>query len=212
MMSRSQTGLQSTLTRKAGVTLSFTEVPPSVVYDHISLPTASLCAVKFRFSGSAEYDTGLHFHAEKGEALRVETGAILVQIGQDTLRVTPETGEVTIPRWVVHRWWLPADENGETIVWERTLPGSREKEAFFRTLISYIGDLPPNTPPTFFQLYTIFARWDNFPVLGTWCARGPGARLVVIWTHILGAIGRALGYQPGYVEYLPEEIHSLLGL
>ncbi|KAF7980495.1 hypothetical protein HWV62_37994 [Athelia sp. TMB] len=209
-MLRSKTGLQSTITRKQGVTITFSQPPPPELYAHVPLPASALCSVKFAFSGAVEYDTGLHFHADKGEALRVESGAILVQLGAETVRVTRETGEVTIPRYTVHRWWLPADAKGETVVWERTLPGSREKEAFFRTLVSYIGDLPAG-PPSFFQLYAIFSRWDNYPVLGTWCTLGPGARLVVAWTHTLGALGRMLGYQPTYAEYLPREIHDIAG-
>lgn len=209
-MARSKTGSQSSITRKQGATISFSQPPPSKLYAHIALPTSSLCAIKFMFSGTVDYDTGLHFHVDKSEALRVETGAIFVQLDDKIMQVTPETDEVIIPRYIVHRWWLPRDAKGETVVWERTLPGSREKEAFFRTLVSYICDLS-NRPPSLFQLYTIFSRWDNFPVLGTWCTWGPGAYLVVAWTKALGLLGWMLGYRSAYADYLPKELHQLAG-
>lgn len=206
---RSQTYSSNTLIRQPGITLSFAQTPPATLYPP-QIDTSKAFAIKFIFSKPAvEYDTGLHFHADKAEALRVEKGAISVQLGNDILVVTPETGEVIVPRWTAHRWWLhPSDE--ETIVWERTLPGSREKEVFFRTLISYLGDLPPNSPPAFFQMYRIFAQWDNFPVLATWCARGPGSRMVVAWTYAMGMVGGLLGYKATYEEYVPGELHDML--
>lgn len=217
MLSRSQTGSQNTLIRKPGVSLSFKEIPPSSLYPH-EIDTSIAFAVKFTFStppGTTtppEYDTGLHFHVDKAEALRVEKGAIGVQLGAEQMIITPETGEVIIPRWKVHKWWLHSDtdhpEDGETIVWERTLPGSREKEFFFRNLVSYLGDLPRGSPPAFWQLYAFFARWDNFPVINVWMGVGPFAWGIVVYTKVMGLVGNALGMKSTYPDYVPEDALS----
>lgn len=220
MSTRSRTGALNTLTRKPGITLSFLQTPPPSLYPP-EIDTSSIYAVKFTFSAPprststsdtlVEYDTGLHFHADKTEALRVEKGAIGVQLDDETFIVTPETGEVIVPRWTAHRWWLHNPVEGEdTVVWERTLPSTREKEVFFRTLISYLSDLPPDTPPAFFQMYSIFTRWDNFPVLATWLAKGPRGRLVVAWTYAMGRLGRILGYVGIYEEYVPADLRGLI--
>lgn len=211
--SRTETGPLDNLKRKPGVQLSFQNTPPKYLYSP-QTDTSTLCAVKFTFSdpadgsGKPDYDTGLHFHVDKTETLRVENGAIGVQLGDEELTVTPDAGEVLIPRWTIHRWWLLPDAQGDTVVWERTIPGSREKEAFFRMLISYLGDLKQREPPAFFQLYAIFASWDNFPVLGTWLGGWVGRWSVVAYTKFMGCLGRLLGYQSAYPEYLPSDIFA----
>ncbi|TDL22753.1 hypothetical protein BD410DRAFT_788060, partial [Rickenella mellea] len=159
----------------------------------------------------------LHFHVDKTEYLRVERGRLGVQLGAETLVITPESGEITIPRWTPHAWYLlpsPSptsntdDDEENTIIWERTDPPTREKEVFFRNLLCVLADTGsarPGSPPSFLQLFTIFAEMDNYVVLGSWT--GPGGRKVAVWvTRLVGGLGRLVGYEAMYEEYTPAEL------
>jgi hypothetical protein len=219
---RSSTGQLDTLEYKShGVAVTFGGTPSASLYPADIDPLAAH-VVKFTIRRPAPsaspvqpFDTGLHFHIDKAEALRVEKGAIGVQLGKEKLILTPESGELVIPRWTVHGWWFHVDPdhptNDEAIVWERTIPASREKEAFFRVIFSYMGDLPKGKIPSLLQMCCIFNRWDNFPILRPWWGDVFGARMgVIVLTQGTSWLGMLFGFSGLYPEYVPTDLYELV--
>jgi mannose-6-phosphate isomerase-like protein (cupin superfamily) len=108
----------------ASATLTFDATTPPA-------PGLEVFDTRFQFGPNAAFDSFLHFHIDHAEFLYCERGRIRVTIGHETRVVGPEDGEISIPKWVPHRWeTLQIDE--ETVVWERTDPADGEKELFFR--------------------------------------------------------------------------------
>ena len=125
---------------------------------------------------------------------------------------TPAAGEAVVPPWTPHAWWLlpsdgDADEDEQTIVWERTTPATREKEVFFRNLVGTLRDTPPGRAPSMLQLYATFAAMDNYPLLGAWAGLGARSAAFVV-TKVVGAFARLVGFRAFYVEYTPGKVYE----
>jgi len=119
-------------------------------------------------------------------------------------------GEIIVPPYCPHAWWLEGDGSQETILWERTVPGTREKEIFFRNLLGHLNDSTLHgVRPSILQFFTIFARWDNYPILGGW-VRGGGIWFSYRFTKTLGWVGALAGYKPAYKEYTPSDLYATL--
>jgi hypothetical protein len=148
-------------------------------------------------------DTGLHFHIDKAEALRVEKGAIGVQLGKEKLILTPESGEL---QWSSHGWWLHVDPDQPMTMQSsgKEQPASREKGAFFRVI-------PKGKIPSLLQMCCILDRWDNYLVLRPWWGDVFGARMgVVVLTKGMSRLGMLFGFSGLYPEYVPTDLYELL--
>ena len=161
--------------------------------------------------------TGLHWHETHTEYLRVSSGKAFVTVNDQTSIIDANSGEICVPRGVVHEWGL-SEQTGdeELVIWERTEPADGEKEIFFRNLISCFIDSPMGNPflsasinrrlaiRDIFQLFVTFRALDNYPVM--W--NGFGKRYV---TYLILAIGNFFGrtlygLRPFYLEYTPHHL------
>jgi quercetin dioxygenase-like cupin family protein len=74
----------------------------------VPAPGISPFQVAFRFEAGAEFDSFAHFHADHDEFLYVEQGEVMLELNGVSIRVSPADGELRIPRWTPHRWYLPS--------------------------------------------------------------------------------------------------------
>lgn len=152
--------------------------PNAVVYD-LSEPARVLIALPV---GSL-WSSGLHWHENHVEYLRVVQGSVRVTLGgqEHIISAGDETTEVRVDRNVWHEWKrADTDGGGQVVVEERTDPEDGEKAVFFWNLNGSIlhGQglpCPPYMPERLHRflvdlwvslsLFKIFHDLDNIPVL-----------------------------------------------
>ncbi|KIJ69417.1 hypothetical protein HYDPIDRAFT_106021 [Hydnomerulius pinastri MD-312] len=98
-----------------------------------------------------------HWHDAHDETFRVVKGQMKYLIGKETHIFTPEDGEVSVPRGVVHAL-SSVPGAGETIFEEKTTPMDDVKELFFRNL--YASGAFPSNP---LHLFPILYHGDAMP-------------------------------------------------
>lgn len=125
------------------------------------------------------WSSGLHWHQDHDEYLRVVRGRIRVTLGGETRVVAGGDPEVAIPRYAWHSWQR-AEMDGVVVVEERTAPADLQKAVFFWNLNGVVMDAPAldatlgRLPVRLrgvlvdfwitLSLFVIFYRLDNFPV------------------------------------------------
>ncbi|KAE8398151.1 hypothetical protein BDV37DRAFT_37087 [Aspergillus pseudonomiae] len=198
-MPRTETKHTNTFTRPGEVTYILPEPPSPTVT--IILPPKST------------WTSGSHWHENHTEYLRVIQGAARVTIQNRTSTYRPSDGIITIPKFAVHEWSRVLDDdpdiNDELIVREWTDPADGLKEVFFRNLNSVIlghtGKGWLGSVMFMLQLWTIFHRLDNWPVV----LDGPFYTRWLL-THVVVGVGARLGAVCGlravYDEYTPREL------
>lgn len=153
------------------------DAPNAVVYD-LSEPHQ----VTITLPASSTWSSGLHWHEQHVEYLRVIKGSVQVTLGSQvrTISATDPETEVRVDRNVWHEWRradIEADE--DVVVVERTDPEDGEKAVFFWNLNGVILRAqglacPPYMPKLLhgillevwvtLSLFAIFRVLDNIPV------------------------------------------------
>lgn len=153
------------------------DAPNAVVYD-LSEPHQ----VTITLPVSSTWSSGLHWHEQHVEYLRVIKGSVQVTLGSQvrTISATDAETEVRVDRNVWHEWRraeIEADE--DVVVVERTDPEDGEKAVFFWNLNGVILkaqslNCPPYMPKLLhgilleawvtLSLFSIFRVLDNIPV------------------------------------------------
>ena len=212
-MRRSDTTSLNTFTR-SNVIMSFSSSPGSSPVTTIILPVSST------------WTSGLHWHETHTEYLEVSSGAAWVSLDGVSQVVTSADGPITVPKFARHEWRRPRrDEyphpeaaDVELVVREWTDPADGQKEIFFRNLNSVIIDtMGPGRDGMIdelwltLQLFVIFYRLDNYPVL--WNMKRPGkinfvlqriSAHCLLWFAMVA--GKVLGAREAYDEYTPREL------
>ena len=196
----------------------FTRPPPEAVTYDVSEPNVVLITVP---PGST-WTTGLHWHETHNEFFNVIEGRILLTTNGDTRVLHAGSGTLEIPKYTSHEWRRdPTDTSqADVIVKERTVPADGQKEAFFRMVNSDL--LEPNPAKlhgrlvwplsllegmiegwtVMIQLYMIFRRFDNYPVL-VGRSNGLFSRIV---THLVLWVATLVGYWLGLDSVYPEYV------
>ncbi|OAA54630.1 Cupin, RmlC-type [Cordyceps fumosorosea ARSEF 2679] len=149
-------------------------LPNAVTYD-----LAARDRVTITLPPRSTWSSGLHWHRDHDEYLRVVRGRIHVSLGGEKRIVGADEPEVRIPRCAWHSW-SRADEDGEVVVVERTEPVDLQKAVFFWNLNGVVLDAPVldaklKRLPSWarhllvdfwvtLSLFVIFHHLDNFPV------------------------------------------------
>ncbi|KAI9745652.1 MAG: hypothetical protein M1818_001186 [Claussenomyces sp. TS43310] len=177
--------------------------------------------VTYTFSGNkttivipaaSPWTSGLHWHENHTEYLQVIRGTAQVQLDNVVRLYTSIDGIVTVPRFARHEWQRAGDE--EAVVEEWTDPGDGQKEIFFRNINGVILDCTKSGPPNEFwlswQLFVIFHKMDNYPVV--WSVSSGLLSRTIEWvvTHLLlwlaATAGRLIGLESRYEEYTPIDL------
>lgn len=130
----------------------------------------------------SSWSSGLHWHEEHVEYLRVVKGTVRIVLGSHVLTVSAgdENTEVRVDQNIWHEWRRADIDNGdEVVVVERTEPEDGQKAVFFWNLNGVVVKAqhlacPPYMPKllhdmlsdlwTTLSLFTIFRALDNIPV------------------------------------------------
>ncbi|KAK5163346.1 uncharacterized protein LTR77_010719 [Saxophila tyrrhenica] len=164
-------------------------------------------------SGST-WKTGLHWHEEYDESVRVVQGRAAITISGVTRFYGPEDGTLTFPKYTVHEFGRAdnsgdAFDEGDTVIEEWVDPEDGFKAVFFYNVIGAI--LESNNKPgalDLIQIGTTVAYVDEFPVF----VPGPFFLKYAV-THALlttvSSIGWLMGYKPWVKEYTPEHIWEI---
>jgi hypothetical protein len=130
----------------------------------------------------SEWTSGLHWHENHVEYLRVIKGSISVTLGAERRTISAEDveTEVKVNHNVWHEWTRASTEGSEVVVIERTDPEDGEKTVFFWNLNGVILRVQNSpSPPYMFSwlhewlcnlwvtlsLFIIFHDLDNIPVM-----------------------------------------------
>ena len=154
--------------------------PNAVVYD-LSLPNQ----VTITLPTGSTWTSGLHWHENHLEYLRVVQGSVRVRLG-DTVQIINASRsdqnvlpEIRVDKNVWHEWSRAEPGGEDVIVVERTDPEDGEKAVFFWNLNGVIlkaqAASKPAAVPGFLygllmdfwltlNLFTIFRKLDNIPV------------------------------------------------
>lgn len=157
-----------------------------------------------------------HWHETHTEYLRVSSGKAFVTVDGRSSIIDSTSGEICIPRGVVHAWGIVEGSDEELIIWERTEPMDGEKEIFFRNLISSLVDSSLGNPFSaqsirrrlsvrdVLQFLVTFRALDNYPLI--W--NGVGRRYISYLILSIGDFcGRTFfGLKPFYIEYTPDHL------
>ncbi|WP_255149283.1 cupin domain-containing protein [Halorarius halobius] len=139
-----------------------------------------------------------HVHPEQDEWLEVQEGRLGVWVEGRTEELEP--GErVTIPAGTPHRFWNAG--RGELRLHGGVAPGLRT-EQFMRVTYGLARDGAPITPSgmplNVLRLAVLLSTYDDMlylSALPVWLQRAA--------VRLLAPLGRAVGYDDRYVEYLP---------
>lgn len=152
--------------------------PNAVVYD-----LAKPDEVTITLPVGSTWSSGLHWHENHVEYLRVVKGSVRVTLGsQERIVAAGDDGtEVRVDRNVWHEWRRAEQDGGEdVVVVERTDPEDGEKAVFFWNLNGCILHAQSLSCPPYMSrrlhgllvdlwvtlsLFSIFRELDNFPVL-----------------------------------------------
>ncbi|KAF2706981.1 hypothetical protein K504DRAFT_458449 [Pleomassaria siparia CBS 279.74] len=161
----------------------------------------------------SKWHAGAHWHEGYDEIMKVVKGRAKVRLGNEYRIVTPEDGEVVIPKFVVHDV-MRADfdsevgegDEGELWLEERSDPVDGSKELLFRNIFSIMEDKTLYGWKFPLQLLLTMAYSDGYLVI----IPGP-ARWYV--THALWAcvkfVALAAGLKPFYAEYTPARLQAV---
>lgn len=206
-------------------------MPRSVTEDSITLsrpghitytlPTSrSSNVVTITIPSHSTWSSGLHWHEEHTEFLRVIQGIARISLGSQTFLLSPSDGTIVIPRYTVHEWSradrLPdesfyAQFEHALVVQEWTDPADGLKCIFFRNLNTVILDETSKGGDRLFsrwwfqtKILVIFHYFDNFPVY--WSEPGwLRSTLTHVVLSVAALIGQVCGFQPPYMEYKPDD-------
>ena len=159
--------------------------PNRVIYD---LTEAN--RVRITLGRGSTWTSGLHWHENHVEYLKVAQGRVKVRLGDgvQVLHGSPENQpEIKVERHVWHEWQRAQPDDGEdVVVIERTEPADGDKSLFFWNLNGVLLDAPTwlqdktywisHVPVPALQtgllelwitlhLFVIFHHLDNMPVL-----------------------------------------------
>lgn len=152
--------------------------PPNAVVYNLSEPDYVTIALPV----GSTWSSGLHWHENHVEYLRVVRGTVRVTLGDQILTISAEdeTTEVQIDRQVRHEWSRADKDTGEEVmVVERTNPNDGEKVVFFWNLNGVIVKAQSLACPPYMSerlhgvlvdfwvtlsLLAIFRDLDNVPV------------------------------------------------
>ncbi|MCJ1477173.1 hypothetical protein MMC13_005844 [Lambiella insularis] len=177
-------------------------------------PTLPPTTVTIRVPPLSTWTTGLHFHANHTEYLRVVKGRALVTLGSVTKVHDNTDGDICIDKFVVHQWQRVPKDGDELVVMEWTDPADGVKEVFFRHVNSIILDVK-NIKNEFkgllpldwwltWQILTICPALDEYPLLVEVLGRSmPGKLLSGALLWIVAGIGWLVGLMFSYEEYTP---------
>ncbi|KAH7305764.1 hypothetical protein B0I35DRAFT_443250 [Stachybotrys elegans] len=191
-------------------------LPNAVIYD-LSQPGQ----VQITLQSSSQWSSGLHWHEDHVEFLKVMKGSINVRLGQAHHTITATRDhqpEIRVDRYIWHEW-KRAQEDGEVIVIERTDPDDGQKALFFWNLNGVILDAPnilqrstlaflPSITHRMFtnllvtiNLWVIFYHLDNVPVVLNLPSlyHGDSADFPVVLTRIDWIFSRGLLILANYV-------------
>ncbi|KAJ4155930.1 hypothetical protein LMH87_001152 [Akanthomyces muscarius] len=126
------------------------------------------------------WSSGLHWHQDHDEYLRVVQGRIRVVLGNEELVIDAGQPEVKVPRYAWHSWQRAEADGEEVMVVERTEPVDLQKAVFFWNLNGVVLNAPALNAklgglPSWLRgilidswitlsLFVIFHCLDNFPV------------------------------------------------
>ncbi|KAH7930822.1 hypothetical protein BV22DRAFT_1190930 [Leucogyrophana mollusca] len=145
-MSASNSGaITDTITMGKGITMTFLRDSNFLSRVHVAADAEQLYVPP-------------HWHANHDETFRVLQGKMMYLVGKDTRIYTPDDGEVTVPRGVVHS--LSSVVGIETVFEEKSTPMDDVKELFFRNLYAS-GQFPSNP----LRLFPIIYHGDSMPSL-----------------------------------------------
>ncbi|KAJ6785594.1 hypothetical protein PWT90_00466 [Aphanocladium album] len=153
-------------------------LPNAVTYDL----TQRDCVI-ITLPPQSTWSSGLHWHQDHDEYLKVVQGSILVVLGNDEFVVSATAThqpEIKVPRHAWHSWRRAEGDGEEVVVVERTDPADFQKAVFFWNLNGVILDAPAldtklGMLPSRLRaalvdfwitlsLFVIFHHLDNFPV------------------------------------------------
>ncbi|KAJ3497070.1 hypothetical protein NLG97_g2175 [Lecanicillium saksenae] len=153
-------------------------LPNAVTYD-----LTSRDCVTITLPPQSTWTSGLHWHQDHEEYLKVVQGSIHVVLGDEEFIVSATAAhqpEIKVPRYAWHSWRRAEADGDEVIVVERTDPVDLKKAVFFWNLNGVILDAPAldarlSMLPSRLRalvmdfwitlsLFVIFHHLDNFPV------------------------------------------------
>lgn len=141
-----------------------------------------------------------HVHPEQEEVLAVESGRLGV-FHEGAERTLAPGERVTIPPGDVHHFWNAGD--GELHLRGGVSPGMRT-EQFMRITYGLARDGAPVTPSgmpvNLLRLAVLLAEYDDLLYLA-----GVPVGLQRLGVSALAPVGRLVGYDTSYPEYLPPE-------
>lgn len=159
------------------------DVPSIIVRPLPNAVTYNLTAldrVTITLPPHSTWSSGLHWHQDHDEYLRVVQGRIRVVLGSEELVVGTGQPEIKVPRHAWHSWQRADADGEEVMVVERTEPVDLQKAVFFWNLNGVVLDAPALAArlaglPSWLRgmlvdfwitlsLFVIFRRLDNFPV------------------------------------------------
>lgn len=205
-------------------------LPNAVTYD-----LSSSNHVTITLPAGSTWSSGLHWHEQHVEYLRVVKGRVRVRLGNlvqiiaagDEEIKTTTTPEVRVNKHVRHEWSRAEAEGEEVVVVERTEPQDGEKAIFFWNLNGVILDVQQkgsNDVQTRWlgriltnvrvnlSLFVMFRALDNFPVfLDMSGSNGSLARMMEwLLTHVLLEAAAMLawvwGVEPVQRRYTPGDV------
>ncbi|KAJ9151109.1 hypothetical protein NKR23_g3197 [Pleurostoma richardsiae] len=193
-------------------------LPSAVIYD--------LCEphqVTITLPIGSTWSSGLHWHEDHVEYLRVIRGRVRVRLGGSTRTIDAGT-EVRVDRNVWHEWSRAGPDGEDVVVVERTDPEDGQKAVFFWNLNGVILKAGEIAPPPYvpewvhdllldvwvaLNLFVIFRYLDNVPVfldvvgfLGRWgVAISEGSTIWLtskgidrVWSHLVLMTAGWLGW------------------
>lgn len=207
--------------------------PNAVTYDL----TARDC-VTITLPPQSTWTSGLHWHEEHDEYLKVMHGSIRVVLGDEerTVTATPTNQpEIKVPRYAWHSWCRAEADGEDVVVVERTDPVDLKKAVFFWNLNGVVLNAPAldaklGRLPAWLRavvvdfwitlsLFVIFHHLDNFPVflnapaiLGHSNSSNTWQRVDWLMTHttlwVAALLGRIVGFAPVQKQYTPASVYE----
>ncbi len=201
------------------------------------VPSGSSPEVALVFFVGSKRATGLHWHETHTELVRVAQGAACLETDGFVRVITERDGIVLIQPGVRHQYWR-ADRDAcveseddrllgvareelerDLVIMESTEPADRDKEVFFRQILSLLEEMRGNGVREIawmlWSSFVVFYGHDNYPVVVK-VTRRFGERLgkTLEWviTHsiltIAAILGRFVGLRSTYDEYTPFELRK----
>jgi hypothetical protein len=183
--------------------------------------------------------TGLHWHETHTELLRVVQGVGCLERNGQPQIITKADGALVIDKGVRHAYWRAdrdfrsAKDGGkggmlehvderklkeDFVLVESTDPVDRDKEIFFRHILSLLEEKGDGVLPALWVLWYFFVVMyghDNYPVFVNWTSwfgQGIGRILEWVVAHFVLNVAVFWGWFAGlrstYDEYTPVELRT----